>query len=390
MKKARRIEGLGSAVFNEMEQVMRQVQQESGMEIINLGIGSPDRPPAPHIVAAMHKALDNMQNFRYQLEGKDRLHRALSAWYRERFGVDLDPVSEVKVLMGSQDGLAHITLAYVDPGDTVLVPDPGYPIYTASVLLANGKTYPVPLLAENGFLPDLTAIPGDIARQAKMMWVNYPNNPVAASADLDFFQALVDFAHEYQIMICHDLAYCELAFDGFKPPSFLEVPAAREVGIEFYSLSKTYNMAGCRLGFAVGNADMLQALSTVKNNIDYGVFSVVQEGGIAALEGPQDFVQENANAYRRRRDVLIDGLATLGWKIPKPQASMFIWAPLPEGYHSSKDFAIELLHQTGVLVIPGMAFGERGEGYIRMALVREEEALQEVIARLGRYLGAGG
>jgi LL-diaminopimelate aminotransferase len=371
-----------------MEQLKQQVER-SGIKVINLGVGSPDRPPAPHIIEAMHRALDNMENYRYPLEGKLELRRALASWYRKRFGVELDPVSEVLVLMGSQDGLAHIALAYINPGDIALVPDPGYPIYATSILLAEGEIYPIPLLAENKFLPELKTIPEDIARKAKLIWVNYPNNPVAASADRVFFSSLVDFAREYDILVCHDIAYCELAFDGYKPASFLEVPGARDVGIEFYSLSKTYNMAGCRIGFAVGNADVLEVLGRIKTNIDYGVFNVVQEAGIAALEGSQEFVRENAEAYRRRRDVLVDGLAALGWEIPKPQASMFVWAPVPQGYKSSREFAMQLLHRTGVLVIPGTAFGERGEGYVRIALVREEDVLREAVRRVGHFFQSG-
>lgn len=388
MQKARRIQKLCSAIFNEMEQLKQQVER-SGIKVINLGVGSPDRPPAPHIIEAMHRALDNMENYRYPLEGKLELRRALASWYRKRFGVELDPVSEVLVLMGSQDGLAHIALAYINPGDIALVPDPGYPIYATSILLAEGEIYPIPLLAENKFLPELKTIPEDIARKAKLIWVNYPNNPVAASADRVFFSSLVDFAREYDILVCHDIAYCELAFDGYKPASFLEVPGARDVGIEFYSLSKTYNMAGCRIGFAVGNADVLEVLGRIKTNIDYGVFNVVQEAGIAALEGSQEFVRENAEAYRRRRDVLVDGLAALGWEIPKPQASMFVWAPVPQGYKSSREFAMQLLHRTGVLVIPGTAFGERGEGYVRIALVREEDVLREAVRRVGHFFQSG-
>lgn len=388
MQEARRIQQLSSAIFNEMEQLKRQVEN-NGIQVINLGVGSPDRPPAPHIIEAMHTALENMENYRYPLEGKMELRRALASWYRNRFGVELDPVSEVLVLMGSQDGLAHIALAYINPGDIALVPDPGYPIYAASILLAEGNIYPLPLLAQNKFLPDLDNIPEDIARKAKMIWVNYPNNPVAASADRDFFRRLVDFAREYDILVCHDIAYCELAFDGFKPSSFLEVPGARDVGIEFYSLSKTYNMAGCRIGFAVGNAGVLEALGRIKTNIDYGVFNVVQEAGIAALNGPQDFVRENAEAYRRRRDVLVDGLVSLGWDMPKPQASMFVWAPIPQGFKSSREFAMQLLHKTGVLVIPGTAFGKSGEGYVRIALVREEDVLREAVHRVEQYLGSG-
>ncbi|SHI45351.1 LL-diaminopimelate aminotransferase [Desulfofundulus thermosubterraneus] len=383
MEVAQRIKGLESAIFNEMEHYKKQVEAR-GVKVINLGVGSPDRPPAPHIIAALHRAIDNPVNYRYPLEGLPALHQALARWYRRRFGVELDPEHEVLVLMGSQDGLAHIALAYINPGDVALVPDPGYPIYAFSILLAGGEIYAMPLLAENNFLPDLASIPGEVARRARLMWLNYPNNPVAVSANREFFERVVDFARHYGILVCHDAAYAELAYDGFKPMSFLEVPGAKEVGVEFYSLSKTYNMAGCRIGFAVGNRHVLAALARIKSNIDYGVFRAVQEAGIAALEGPQDCVEETARTYQGRRDVLVDGLARYGWHIPKPNASMFVWAPLPAGYTSSRQFALELLERAGVLVIPGLAFGAMGEGYVRIALVQEEELLAEAVERIGR------
>lgn len=377
--------GLSSAIFSELEQLKKQVEAR-GRKVINLSVGSPDRPPAPHIIAALHRAVDNPLNYRYPLDGLPALHRAVAGWYRRRFGVTIDPEGEVLVLMGSQDGLAHIALAYIDPGDVALVPDPGYPIYAGSILLAGGEIYPMPLLARNGFLPDLESIPKEVARRAKLMWLNYPNNPVAASANRPFFEKVVAFARQFDIIVCHDVAYAELAYDGFKPMSFLEVPGAREVGIEFYSLSKTYNMAGCRIGFALGNREILGALGRIKSNIDYGVFRVVQEAGIAALEGPQDCVEETARLYQRRRDVLVDGLGRCGWSMPKPSASMFVWAPLPAGYASSRQFALDLLERAGVLVVPGLAFGANGEGYVRIALVQEEDLLVEAVERVGRFL----
>ncbi|MBE3587148.1 MAG: LL-diaminopimelate aminotransferase [Thermoanaerobacteraceae bacterium] len=385
MEEAKRMRGLSSAIFSELEQLKKQVEAR-GRKVINLSVGSPDRPPAPHIIAALHRAVDNPLNYRYPLDGLPALHRAVAGWYRRRFGVTIDPDGEVLVLMGSQDGLAHIALAYIDPGDVALVPDPGYPIYAGSILLAGGEIYPMPLLARNNFLPDLGSIPKEVARRAKLMWLNYPNNPVAASANRPFFEKVVAFARQFDIIVCHDVAYAELAYDGFKPMSFLEVPGAREVGIEFYSLSKTYNMAGCRIGFALGNREILGALGRIKSNIDYGVFRVVQEAGIAALEGPQDCVRETARLYQRRRDVLVDGLGRYGWLMPKPSASMFVWAPLPAGYASSRQFALDLLEKAGVLVVPGLAFGANGEGYVRIALVQEEDLLAEAVERVGRFL----
>ena len=382
MQRAARMNSLNSAIFSEMTYIKQQVESEN-IEVINLGIGSPDRDPAPHIIKAMEKALYKSGNYTYPITGKPELHQALAKWYSERFGVKLDPENEVLVLMGSQDGLGHIAMAYIDPGDIALVPDPGYPIYAASILLAQGEIYPMPLLEQNDFLPDLDSIPPGIANKAKIMWLNYPNNPVAAVADNKFFGKVVEFARKYDILICHDVAYSELAYDGYKPVSFLETPGAKDVGIEFYSVSKTYNMAGCRCGFAVGNAEVLKALACIKSNIDYGVFSVVQEGAIAALTGPQDAVTENALIYQIRRDVLVEGLAKLGWNIKKPQASMFLWAALPKGYSCSKSFAIEMLKKTGVLVIPGVTFGQQGEGYVRIALVQPKSKLLEAVKRIG-------
>ncbi|MFZ5611760.1 MAG: LL-diaminopimelate aminotransferase [Bacillota bacterium] len=357
-------------------------KEVKGVKVIDLSVGSPDLPPAPHIIEALRKGVENPCNYTYPLSGKLELHRALTHWYKQRFNVVLDPATEVLTLMGSQDGLAHVALAYINPGDIALVPDPGYPIYAASILLAEGELYPMPLLEKNRFLPDFTVIPPAVAKRARMMTINYPNNPVAASANADFYKEVVDFAKTYDIVVCHDVAYAELAYDGFKPMSFLEVPGAKEVGIEFYSLSKTYNMAGCRIGFAVGNANILHALGRIKSNIDYGVFSAVQEAGIAALTGDQECVRQTAATYQRRRDILVEGLGKLGWQMPKPQASMFIWAPLPGGYRSSMDFCLEFLDKTGILMVPGVAFGAQGEGYVRIAMVQKEEDLREAIERV--------
>jgi len=379
---ARRIQDLSSAIFTEMNEYKTQVER-LGKTVINLGIGSPDRPPAPHIREALQQALAKPGIFGYPTsEGSPELRSAVANWYRWRFGVELDPDKEVLILMGSQDGLAHLATAFINPGDITLIPDPGYPIYSTGITLAEGIVYPMPLKEDKGFLPDLSAIPPEVARRAKLMVLNYPNNPVAAVADADFFRDVADFARAYDILVCHDAAYSELAFDGFKPMSFLEVPGAKEIGVEFHSLSKSFNMAGCRLGFIVGNANVLAGLAMVKSNIDYGVFLAVQEAGIAALTGPQECTRENAMIYQMRRDVLVDGLERLGWKIPKPKGSMFLWAPLPWGYKSSKEFAVELLRRTGILVIPGLAFGMQGDGYVRIALTQEEELLREAISRI--------
>lgn len=389
MKAARRIAGLSSAVFSQMD-TLRQEVAASGIDVINLGIGSPDRPPAPHVRRALIEALGRNDSFGYALsEGLPEFKRAVAEWYKQRFGVELNPVDEVLSLMGSQDGLGHIYLALINPGDIALIPDPGYPIYTAGLLLAEGVKYPMALRRETGYLPNLEQIPGDVARKAKMMVLNYPSNPLAATAEIDFFEKVVAFARKYDILVLHDVAYSELAYDGYKPVSFLQVPGAKNVGVELHSVSKSYNLAGCRLGMAVGNAEVIAALAKIKSNIDYGVFKAVQWAAVAALQGPQDIVGENALAYQKRRDVLVDGLARLGWNMDKPKASMFVWAPVPPGFSSSHQFAEELLRKTGVLVIPGNAFGDLGEGYVRIALVVPEDRLQEAVNRIATHYDFG-
>ncbi|KAB2954176.1 aminotransferase class I/II-fold pyridoxal phosphate-dependent enzyme [Heliorestis acidaminivorans] len=384
MKTASRIAALSSAVFSQMDSLRQEVSAQ-GVDVINLGIGSPDRPPAPHVRQALMEALARDDAYGYALsDGLPEFKKAVAQWYQKRFQVQLNPAEEVLSLMGSQDGLGHIYLAIINPGDVALIPDPGYPIYTAGLMLAEGKKYAMPLLRENQYLPDLEAIPVDIAHKAKMMVLNYPSNPLAATADLDFFEKAVFFARKYDLVILHDVAYSELAYDGYRPVSFLQVKGAKDVGIELHSVSKSYNLAGCRLGMAVGNADLLKALNRIKSNIDYGVFKAVQWAAIAALQGPQDMVQENAMVYQRRRDLLVNGLANLGWKMDKPKASMFVWAPIPSGFDSSFDFAEQMIRQAGVLVIPGNAFGERGEGYVRIALVVPDERIQEAVQRIGK------
>lgn len=380
VQKAKRLEGLTSAVFADMEQ-KKDLVAARGVGIINLGIGSPDMAPALHVIERLQKEIADQGNYGYAITGLPELLEAIAHWYANRFGVELDPQTEVVDLIGSQEGLAHISLAVINPGDVVLVPDPGYPIYSAGPLFAGAKLYYLPLLESNNYLPDLDAIPAEIRRKAKMIVLNYPNNPLTATADLDFFQRLVEFAHENQILICHDAAYSELAFDGYTPPSILQVPGAREVAVEFHSCSKTFSMAGCRVGFMSGHADVVSWLKTVKSYTDYGIFKPIQYAAIAALTGPQTYVQETARRYQRRRDVLIDGLRSIGWQIEKPKATMFVWAPVPAGY-SSQEFAIELLEKTGVVVLPGIGFGPAGEGYVRIGLVQPEDALQEAVDRL--------
>ncbi|WCN38331.1 LL-diaminopimelate aminotransferase [Aneurinibacillus uraniidurans] len=378
-----RLAGLNSAIFTEMNRRKRAVEA-SGTHVIDLGIGSPDHPPAPFIMDALARAAQNPANYGYPTsEGSLRFRTAAAKWYKHRFNVELDPEHEVLSLMGSQDGLAHLAQGFIDPGDVVLVPDPGYPIYFASVSLAGGEIYPLPLKEENGFLPDYTQIPAEICRRAKLMILNYPNNPIAAVADGEFFAKTVAFARENNIIVAHDQAYSELAFDGYRPPSFLETAGAKEIGVEFNSLSKSFNMAGCRVGYIVGNRDVIRPLAVIKSNIDYGIFLAVQEAAIVAMEHDIEHPGDHGNAarYLERRDTLLDGLAAIGWDIPKPKATMFVWARVPEGW-TSETFAFTLLEKTGVVVIPGSAFGEQGEGYVRIALVQPPDVLRDVVQRV--------
>lgn len=382
---SKRLEGLGASVFTEMDNLKRDLEK-AGKSLINLSIGSPDRAPAPEIREVLSKAVLDGHQYGYTLtRGTEEFRKVCAQWYQERFGVILDPETEVLPLMGSQDGLAHIFLAYVDPGDLALIPDPGYPIYTAGLLLAGGEKVAIPLLEENGFLPDLKQIEPEIAHKAKLMFLNYPNNPTAAVANLEFFEEVVEFAKKYDLLICHDAAYSELAFEGFKPVSFLQARGAKEVGIEFHSVSKTYNLAGARLGFVVGNSDVIGTLSQLKSNLDYGVFAPVLAAGAYALQHAQGPIEENQSAYQRRRDLLIEGCSSAGWDMPMPQGSMFIWAPVPTR-QDSVSFAMDLAREAGVIVVPGVAFGEHGEGFVRIAMVQDESILKEAVQRIQRFL----
>lgn len=382
MKPSKRLGSLSSAIFTEMG-VRKRALEQKGMHVIDLGIGSPDQPPAPHLVEALVKAVQNPHNYRYPTsEGTIQFRETVAAWYDYRFGVNLHPENEVLSLMGSQDGLAHLALAWIDEGDIVLVPDPGYPIYAASVTLAGGEAYTLPLTPENQYLPDLDQIPEEICKRAKLMILNYPNNPLAATADREFFEKVVAFAKKHEIIVAHDLAYSELAFDGYRPSSFLEADGAKDIGIEFNSLSKSFNLAGCRIAYVAGNPEIIKPLAIVKSNIDYGVFLAVQEVAIAAMKADmQGRTSSIADTYQSRRDVLIDGLAQHGWEIEKPKATMFIWARIPEGW-SSSEFAFGLLEKAGVVVIPGNAFGQQGEGFVRIALVEDAEVLREAVKRM--------
>jgi LL-diaminopimelate aminotransferase len=378
---AERLKRLPPYLFAEIDKKKREVRAR-GVDVIDLGIGDPDLPTPPHIIQALQKAAEDPANHRYpSYEGLLTYRQAVADWYAKRFNVRLDPEQEVLTLVGSKEGTAHIPLAFVNPGDVVLVPDPGYPVYAAGTWFAGGDVHWMPLRRERGFLPDLDAVPREVAGRAKLMYLNYPNNPTAAVATRDFFARVVAFARRHGILVCHDLMYSELKFDGFEPPSLLEVEGAREVGVEFHSLSKTYSMTGWRLGFCVGNRAAVAALGAVKTNVDSGVFQAVQIAGIAALTGPQDLAEQYRRTYQERRDVVVSGLRQLGWEVDVPKGTFFVWAPVPGGL-DSRSFATRLLEETGVVVTPGVGFGPSGEGFYRIALTVEQTRLAEAMERL--------
>lgn len=381
-----RLAQLGSAIFAEVASWKEQARAK-GLDVIDLGIGSPDSPPTETTIRALEQAVRNPAHYGYpSSEGSLRFRSQAADWYRYRFGVDLDPEEEIVTLMGSQDGLAHLAMAVTDPGDTAIVPDPGYPIYSAGLVLAGVRPYLLPLRQENGFLPDFAEIPEEILKQAAFMLLNYPGNPTAAVAPLSFFEEWVRFARKHDLLIVHDVAYSELAFDGFTPPSVLQVEGAKDVAVEFHSLSKSFNMAGCRIAFLSGNRDAVKALRTLKSNIDYGVFGAVQEAGISAMEEDMEtgIGRRNGAEYERRRNLFLEILQGYGWDIPRSKATMFVWAPVPSGW-TSRQISREMLFSSGVAVIPGDAFGPSGEGFIRIALVQEDKRLEEAARRIGTF-----
>jgi LL-diaminopimelate aminotransferase len=378
---ATRIKTLPPYLFAAIDE-MKQKAVARGVDIINLGIGDPDLPTPTPIIERMQRAVADPGHHQYpSYEGMLAFRQAVADWYGRRFGVSLDPASEVLTLIGSKEGIGHVPLAFVNPGDVVLVPSPGYPVYPVGTSFAGGISHIMPLRKEHGFLPDLTAIPKEVARRAKLMWINSPNNPTSVVADKEFFRRVVTFAQEHQIIVCHDAAYSEIYFDGRRPASFLEAEGAKEVGIEFHSLSKTFNMTGWRIGFAVGHRQILAGLGKVKSNLDSGVFQAVQEAGITALNSDDRLTQGLRETYQARRDVLIPGLRGLDLEVEMTRAAFYVWVTVPTGY-TSAGFTAHLLDKAGIVTTPGNGFGEPGEGYIRMTLTTSKERLAEAVERI--------
>jgi len=382
---AQRVEQLPPYLFARISQMIAE-KRSAGVDVISLGIGDPDLPTPPHILDALKQAADVPANHRYpESDGLPELRESIGRWYQTRHGVSLDPGKEIVPLIGSKEGIGHFPLCLIDPGDVSLITDPGYPVYEVATMFAGGTTVKVPLREEDGWLPRLDEIPADVARQAKVIWLNYPNNPTGAIADLDFFERAVAWAKQYDVVIAHDLAYADVAYDGYVPPSIMEVDGAKDIAIEFNSLSKAFNMTGWRVGMAVGNATLVNALTRVKTNLDSGIPQAIQAMAIAALDDPRDAITSHNAIYQRRRDRAVEVLRALGLRLEPPKASLYVWARLPEGERSSGDFAARLIDATGVVVTPGASYGASGEGYIRISLTTPDDRLDEALARLGKF-----
>ncbi|OGI03028.1 MAG: LL-diaminopimelate aminotransferase [Candidatus Melainabacteria bacterium GWF2_32_7] len=381
MRLSKRLDRIPSYLFAEIDKKV-DAAKAKGYDIINLGVGDPDTPTFPHIVEEMHTAIDDPSTHNYPpYQGTSGFRTACAEWMKQRFDVNLNPDNEILALIGSKEGIAHVFFAFVDPGDYTLVPDPAYPVYRNATILAGGTPYFMPINPQNNYLPELDKIPEDIAKQSKLIFLNYPNNPTGAVANLEYFKEVVDFAKKYDILICHDQAYCEMTFDGYVAPSFLQVEGAKERCIEFFSHSKTYNMTGWRIGWAAGGAEPMNALGIIKNNIDSGIFKAIQKAGINALGSPQSEIDQLNTLYQKRRDIMIEGLKELGWNIKPSKATFYLWIPTPKGM-SSVDFSELMLEKAHIIVPPGNGWGESGEGFFRIALTVGEEKLKEVIQRM--------
>jgi len=381
IRKAKRINELPPYLFAEIDRRKREALAR-GVDLIDLGIGDPDIPTPSAVIERLIESASKPVNHRYpSSSGLAEFRQAVADWYQKRFNVKLDPGKEIVSLIGSKEGIGNMAVAFVNPGDVVLVASPCYPVYHIGTAFNGGKNYFLPLKKENHFLPELDSIPAEVAKQAKLLWINYPNNPTAAVADKDFFKRVVDFANEYNIIVCHDAAYTEMGYDGYRPMSFLEVEGAKEVGIEFHSLSKTFNMTGWRIGMAVGNANLVGGLAQAKSNLDSGIFQAIQEAGIKALELGDKIVEPSRKIYQERRDILVGGLRAVGLECEKPRATFYVWVSTP-GRLSSAEFTAKLLEEAGVVTTPGNGFGEAGEGYVRFTVCVDKSKLKEVAERI--------
>lgn len=389
LQESNRLKRLPPYLFTILNDLKKRAKEE-GKDIIDLGMGNPDLPTPKHIVDSLISAVKEPWTHRYpgSTIGLIELREAMSNWYLDRFKVKLDPETEVLPLIGAKEGIAHLALSFLNSDDIALVPSPAYPVHSNSVIIAGGILYNIPMTKEHNFIPNLKTLDKEIVRMAKLLFISYPHNPTTAVADIGFFNEVVEFAKREDILIAHDLAYSDIVFDGYKAPSILEVEGAKDIAVEFHTLSKSYNMAGWRIGYVVGNAEILRVLAKTKGYMDFGIFQAVQKAAITALSGPQDCVNQLVGVYQKRRDVLVNGLNKIGWNIDKPKATMYVWTHLPLKFQSlpSLEFAKLLMEETGVVVSPGMGFGEYGEGYIRFSLVEKEKRLEEAVDRIKRFL----
>ncbi|HEY3347707.1 MAG TPA: alanine transaminase [Nitrospirota bacterium] len=384
-----RIKRLPPYVFAIVNQ-MKMEARRRGEDIIDFGMGNPDMGTPQHIVDKLVESVYNPKNHRYSASrGIPKLRSAITDWYKRRYDVDLDPECEAIATMGAKEGLSHLALATIEPGDVVLSPSPSYPIHPYSVVIAGGEVRHIPLRADSDFFEDMTAAFKQTWPAPKMLIISFPNNPTTAVVDLSFFEKIVAFAKEHKVMVVHDLAYADLVFDGYKAPSFMQVPGAKDIGVEFYSLSKSYNMPGWRVGFCVGNREIVGALQKIKSYLDYGMFQPIQIASIIALNGPQECVAEICEVYRQRRDCLVEGLNKVGWEMAKPKATMFVWAQIPQKFRhmTSLDFSKMLIEKAHVAVSPGIGFGEYGEGWVRFALIENEHRTRQAIKGVQKALG---
>jgi LL-diaminopimelate aminotransferase len=384
MRPARRIAALKPYLFVEINKRIAE-KKARGEDVISFAIGDPDMPTPPNVIKTLCEEAQDPVNHHYpESAGMPELHQAIAGWYKRRFDVTLDPATEVLPLIGSKEGIGHIAFCFIDPGDTALVPDPGYPVYSIGTQLAGGRPYYLSLKAENGFLPNLKSINEAVLRKTKILWLNYPNNPTGAVADLEFYNQAAEFGRKHNILVCHDGPYSEVAYDGYQPPSFMQAEGAKETGVEFHSLSKSYNMTGWRIGMVVGNADAITALRTLKSNLDSGIPQAIQYMAIEALSGPQDSIAEHNAIYQRRRDLICEVLTKIGLEVTPPKASLYIWAKVPDGYNSV-DFTADLLDQVGVAVTPGVGYGRSGEGFVRLSLTIPDVSLVKGLSRLAGW-----